>query len=472
MTAHSACSRRWYLLAVLFGVLLVSWSCSSAEYVSITPATLVHTSLPASAGAVPRTLATPARPPATGTPQPTPAAILSPTWTVVPSPMPTTIATTTPLSLSWVGPLIVPAEVPDPAENDMVSFIPIFDVGSGQSAQLPLMGFSRLVNIRGWSADGCFLIVSGDPLEGEGWPTYLVNVATGMSRLLVSNDASQVMFSPDGKWIAYWLYDRDASRQWVSVVRADGSAPAIVLAEGQAGQCGLTGWTDDSHKLLYWVSAGDQTEEGGTYAVDMDSLEQCLISRQPHPLERWEDLYLADVASCERIPLPLTGSLGSADSVAVDYVPGSPYIALFPRDSGGGGDFTFDALAFLMMDIDTGEVYTVSAEPFLASNFWAWSPDGTALVLEADFQGDWGVYLVEAATGQKRKLDVGAASAPSWSPDGRLLAFHSLDSGPFIYDLQTGGITYLPVEFAYRRAPAAVPFLWSPRISYGNEACR
>ena len=349
----------------------------------------------------------------------------------------------------------------------MESVIPIFDVGSGQSAVLPLEGFSELVNILGWSADGCCLVISGRSLEGEGRSACLVNVATGVSRPLPDN-IRQVQFSPDGEWIAYSStgYDADGYPDpqlgRISVSRVDGSE-LIVLATGWTG---LNGWTNDSRKVLYWIKGGEQTEEG-LYAVDVDSLERCLIVHNPVPLERWEDIYLADVASCEQIALPLAGSLGAADRVVVQYAPGYRYIALFPRKGEGGGDFVFGALSLLMMDTKTGEVYTIFDEPFLMSNFWAWSPDGTALVLVADE-----VYLVEAATGQKRRLDVGSADAPSWSPDGRLLAFHSLDNGPFIYDLETGEVTALPVEFGYRRTPQGVPFHWSPRISYGNEACR
>jgi len=472
MVVRSAGLCKLYALLTLGLVSSLLLSCSLSGNTPVIPIALSDTPRQTAAGTPSGLPLTPTRMPAIDTPRPTREHTPSPEWTLAPSLVPTTSPASTPLALSWTGPLLVPAEPPDPAGN-MESLIPIFDIGTGQSAQLPLMGFSSLVNIRGWSADGCFLVVSGQSIEGEGRPTCLVNVETGISRPL-PDDARQVLFSPDGEWIAYAFTGYDAEGYpdprlgRVSVARADGSAPASLLAEGLSG---LRAWTDDSRKLVYWIGEGGQIEEG-VYAVDVDSMEQCLISRMPYPLERWEDLYLADVASCERIPLPFSGSLGNADSVAVVHAPGYRYVALFPRESGGGGDFSFDALSLLVLDTKTGKAYTVFDEPFQASNFWTWSPDGTALVLEADFQDEWGVYLVEAATGQKRKLDAGTASAPSWSPDGRLLAFHSLDSGPFIYDLETGAITTLPTEFGYRRTPQGVPFYWSPRMSYGSGACR
>jgi hypothetical protein len=83
----------------------------------------------------------------------------------------------------------------------MEIFIPIFDIGSGQSVQFPLQGFSAGAP-EGWSADGCFLLVSGRYLEG--WSMYLVDIETGVSHpLLPDGSYLQVLFSPDGKWVAY-----------------------------------------------------------------------------------------------------------------------------------------------------------------------------------------------------------------------------------------------------------------------------
>ncbi|MEM3555036.1 MAG: hypothetical protein QXU79_04415 [Candidatus Micrarchaeaceae archaeon] len=291
-----------------------------------------------------------------------------------------------------------------------------------------------------------------------------------MSRFLLG-DAYKVIFSPDGKWIAYDTpKERADMKQRIYVVRADGSEPAKLVTEDPL--VGLKGWTADSRKLLYW------TEEG-SYAVEVDSMERCLTWWSPDPLKRWEDLYLADPVTCERIPLALSVNLETVVWWVASAAPGGRYMALFLGEEEMGGDFAIEPSRFFVVDLKTGEEHMVTEEPFGMSNLWDWSPDGTYLALVADFSEGWSVYLVEAATGQRRKLNVGPALSPSWSPDGRWLALQSLERDPpyasapsLIYDLETEAVIYLPAEFGYSMTPQPQPLLWSPRLSYENERCR
>ncbi len=411
----------------------------------------------------------------TGTPVPRPsrptrAVTLLPTNTPSSSPTPTTRVVPVTPPLSWTGPLIVPAEIPD-LSGSIEAGIPIFDLGSEQGFFLPLQENRTGSSVLGWSSDGCSIVVSDYSREH---PEQLVNVVTGMNGLQLPGDTGQVLFSPDGKWIAYASIGYaegypDPRLGQVAVLHADGNEP-ILLAEGWTR---LDSWTNDGRKVLYWLQKEGRPEQGiqELYAVEVDTMARCLVARVSEPLLRWEDLYLADVTSCEQVSLPLSGELEGADWVTVRYAPGHRHVALFLGRS-GGGDFAFAPSSFLMVDTKTGEARWVFEGAFTVSNFWAWSPDGEALALVADFQEDWGVYLVEAATGQRHRLDVGSAYAPSWSPNGRWLAFQSYEIGPFLYRLETEETIHLPLEFGYHRAPVALPLLWSPRTFYGEGACR
>ncbi len=349
--------------------------------------------------------------------------------------------------------------------------MPIFDVGSGQSMlfPLPLKGYGW-ISIEGWSADGCSLLVDAAGSE------HLVNIVTGVRRRLFG-DTRQRLSSPDGEWIAAESRGGREELWQISVSRADGSEPASIIAEGQWWG-GLIGWTGDSRKVVYEIQEEGLPGKGvrALYAVDVNSLEQCLIARVTEPLERWEDLYLANVASCEQVSLSLSGSLERvARWVETSISPGYRYMALLLGELQQGGDgHGINPFSFLVVDMETGReqlVLELEGE-FWVSEYWAWSPDGTELVLAGDLSEGDGVYVVESATGRRYKLDIGLAFFPAWSPDGRFLALQSLNHGSFLYDLQAETILPLPAEFAPATYPRQQWLLWSPRISYGSGACR
>jgi dipeptidyl aminopeptidase/acylaminoacyl peptidase len=62
----------------------------------------------------------------------------------------------------------------------------------------------------------------------------------------------------------------------------------------------------------------------------------------------------------------------------------------------------------------------------------AWSPDGKQLAFFSNAAGDAELYVAEASGGAARKLTgiTGYLAAPSWSPDGRTIAFLFIENAP------------------------------------------
>jgi len=403
-----------------------------------------------------------------GTPAPTTRPASPPTDTPVSKPT-TPEATPTQTPPSLVGPLVVGSY----ADFQVQAAIPVYDLGTRRSVPLPFSRPANTVFIEDWSPDGCQLIVSPKP-SGQ-VASYLLNVVTLEVEPFTIQAYDSMLYSPDGEWLAYVDDQGDDSPRPgnVYLLNIDGSKHVQLTDDAKRHR--LDSWSHDSLKVLYWTqqqgSPGNGTQE--LRAVNIHTREQCVIARFHEPLSQWEDLYLADVDSCRQISLPYSGSLEKAAYVGLIYSPGHRYVAIILEPIGGGGDFVIYGRLFLL-DTKTKNVYPVGDGGMYLSNFLAWSPDGTILVLVATFDGqteNGPVYLVNAETGSIQALDIESAYAPSWSPDGQMLAFQSTtpDKGPFIYYPQTKEVVDLPIGFGdYMMGP----LLWSPRMSYNPEACR
>lgn len=110
-------------------------------------------------------------------------------------------------------------------------------------------------------------------------------------------------------------------------------------------------------------------------------------------------------------------------------------------------------------DGERAQMILESPEPILSPT---WSPDGRQLAYVSFEDRRPGIYRQVIATGEREKLTSfpGLNGAPSWSPDGRRLAMVlSKDDNPEIYvmDLATRQLTRLTNHFAIDTEPAWMP---------------
>ncbi len=144
----------------------------------------------------------------------------------------------------------------------------------------------------------------------------------------------------------------------------------------------------------------------------------------------------------------LTGQRGAfatriAYVTSINNAGGEPRIALKVADADG-----YDA-----------QTIVTSKEPLMSPS---WSPDGRKLAYVSFENGKPGVYIQEVFTGRRQKVAAykGINGAPAWSPDGRKLALTlSKDGNPEIYvlTLSRKSLKRLTNHYSIDTEPA-----WSP----------
>lgn len=116
----------------------------------------------------------------------------------------------------------------------------------------------------------------------------------------------------------------------------------------------------------------------------------------------------------ERAPLVDIG----ADCTMPAYSPDGARLAFVIVFGGGAGLSTFD--------LETGQVsHLTASEGF--NQVPSWSPDGRQIAFEKGLPGErYELYIVDVETREERPLlhETLRANCPRWSPDGRLIAFH------------------------------------------------
>ncbi len=181
------------------------------------------------------------------------------------------------------------------------------------------------------------------------------------------------------------------------------------------------------------------------------------------------------VASLEAAVAGLTGQTRLTDNSADDYVPSySPdgrHIAFTSYRDGNGEIYVMNA---------DGSGQTRLTDNSATDGGPSWSPDGRRIAFHSNRDGNWEIYVMNAdGSGQARLTDNSAIDyVPSYSPDGRRIAFHSNRDDPdrndddfifgiYVMNADGSGQTRLTDNSAIDGAPS-----WSPdgrRIAFHSD---
>ncbi|MGZ6972079.1 MAG: hypothetical protein ACXVID_10480, partial [Thermoanaerobaculia bacterium] len=90
-------------------------------------------------------------------------------------------------------------------------------------------------------------------------------------------------------------------------------------------------------------------------------------------------------------------------------------------------DYDPERWKLVSVDLETGALRKVET----GAPFGAFSPDGKRIVYGKNWGGNWEIYVIDLATGDRVNVSRSSAydGAPSWSPDGLRIAFTSNRGG-------------------------------------------
>jgi eukaryotic-like serine/threonine-protein kinase len=289
-----------------------------------------------------------------------------------------------------------------------------------------------------WSPDGRSIVYAERPTSAEPYGLFVLSLDTSVVRRLTTPPPGmgelRFAFSPDGGMLAVI---RVANGVEVHVLSFDTGVGRVLLS-GQREWFGGVTWSADGRDLI--LSANQQgVRRLWRLPVAGGSLQQVAIAG--------EDAYYPSVSAQSR--LVFVREIRDWDISRMTLRPGkAPELAPFPSSTRLDLDPAFSPdgrkLAFVSERSGTREVWVSNAdgtEPVqltsisgLQAGRPSWSPDGRLLAFHAG-----GICVMDARAGTQRRITKDG-EMPTWSADGQWIYFlHNDGNGSSIWKVGAAG---------------------------------
>ena len=284
-----------------------------------------------------------------------------------------------------------------------------------------------------WSGDGTRIAFSSD--RSGNYDIWDVELATGAVRQLTRNPANDFApaYSPIDSTIAFVSERADRRGVW-KIDATNGAETAVAAA---AGAVSAPAWSPDGTTVIYNVVAANRSElvlDARAITADEDVFPFRAQWTSPTEL-----VYTADgkikkrsirggsatpiefTAAVSFARTPYTPAVRDFDSRTARAVRG----IMSPVISPDGTQVAFAALGDLWLMPIGGTARRLTNDRFVEMHP-TWSPDGRSLAFSSDRDGTMDLWVRELASGAEQKVASGATKA-SWAPRGTEIAYLTRD---------------------------------------------
>ncbi len=311
--------------------------------------------------------------------------------------------------------------------------------------------------VTNWTPDGKNVLFSSARTSDSFSRLYRISAAGGFETDLPFPLGNSVSLSPDGTRAALathrsqpsWRNYRGGATNRIQIVRlADSQTEAILPRENSNDTAPM--WIGNS---IYFIS--DRTGTSNLFAYDT-------VGKKLAQLTRFEktdikaasasadaivftqggrlQLYDLKTGAARVIPVAVSGEFPETQARTVKAARWIRSFNLSPN----GKEVLFNARGeVLSLDVEKNEARNLTQTPGVAERFPTWSPDGKSIAYFSDESGEYQLHIrAVARDGATRKISIernpSFYSEPIWSPDSKRVAFSDKRLALWAVDVERG----------------------------------